>query len=251
MYNLTYQQEVLNIDETGHKEKGARFWTWVFRASKFAVFRISAHRSSAVLRLVLGKGFAGLIGCDYFSAYHKYLKDCGAQAQFCLAHFIREARFLSGSAKEPVREYGLGLLARLRLLFRLHHRATDDPALRKKLGSCGEKLRAEAMNAPDEKEAKNLAKQFSLNGDSSSLHQQSGIGADQQPGRTEPPLRGARPGCHPRDTFGVGTQFVRAPLDRQGHLLHAKTIPLPISAPGYQRFLFQYEGPLFAQPLKL
>jgi hypothetical protein len=107
-----------------------------------------------------------LIGCDYFSAYHKYLKDCGAQAQFCLAHFIREARFLSSSAKEPVKEYGLRLLARLRLLFRLHHRAADDPALRKKLGSCGEKLRAEAMNAPDEKEAKNLAKRFSLNGDS-------------------------------------------------------------------------------------
>jgi len=72
-------EPVLNIDETGHKENGGRFWTWVFRAQLFAVFRISAHRSSEVLQSVLGLNFSGLIGCDYFSAYHKYLSGCGAK----------------------------------------------------------------------------------------------------------------------------------------------------------------------------
>jgi transposase len=160
------QEPVLNIDETGHKENGGRFWTWVFRASLFAVFRISAHRSSEVLKSVLGLNFSGLIGCDYFSAYHKYLKACDAEAQFCLAHFIRDVRFLSDSPKAPVKEYGLRLLARLRRLFRLHHRAKEEPALREKLRSCAERLRAEALNAPKFKEAENLAKRFSLNGDS-------------------------------------------------------------------------------------
>ena len=160
------QEPVLNIDETGHKENGGRFWTWVFRASLFAVFRISAHRSSEVLKSVLGLNFAGLIGCDYFSAYNKYLKGSEAEAQFCLAHFIRDARFLSTQTNQPVKEYGLRLLARLRRLFRLHHRAKDDPSVRKKLSRCGERLRAEAINAPKFKEAENLAKRFRLNGDS-------------------------------------------------------------------------------------
>ena len=160
------EESVLNIDETGHKENGGRLWTWVFRASLYTVFRISAHRSSEVLKSVLGLKFAGLIGCDYFSAYHKYFKDGDAAAQFCLAHFIRDARFLSTSAKAPVKEYGLCLLARLRRLFRLHHRAKEDPAVREKLKRCGERLRAEAMNAPEFKEAKNLARRFALNGDS-------------------------------------------------------------------------------------
>jgi transposase len=160
------EEPVLNIDETGHKENGSRFWTWVFRAPRFAVFKISSHRSSEVLESVLGGDYAGLIGCDYFSAYHKYFKSCEAKAQFCLAHFIRDARFLTTSAKAPVKEYGVRLLARLRRLFRLHHRSKNDPDIREKLKRCGERLRVEVINAPESKEAKNLAKRFSLNGDS-------------------------------------------------------------------------------------
>lgn len=86
-------EPALNIDETGHKENGRRMWTWVFRARLFAVFYIAGQRSSEVLKSVWGLDFKGLLGCDYFSAYHKYLKDCPAQAQFCLAHFIRDLRF--------------------------------------------------------------------------------------------------------------------------------------------------------------
>lgn len=44
------QQAVLNIDETGHKENGKRWWTWAFRAISFAVFKIAAGRSSEVLK---------------------------------------------------------------------------------------------------------------------------------------------------------------------------------------------------------
>ena len=44
---------------------------------------------------VLGEEFNGVLGCDYFSAYRKYAKDCGVQVQFCLAHLIRDVKYLA------------------------------------------------------------------------------------------------------------------------------------------------------------
>lgn len=57
-------EAVLNIDETGHREKGKRFWTWVFRARDTVVFHIDRKRSSQVLAAMLGPTYAGIIGCD-------------------------------------------------------------------------------------------------------------------------------------------------------------------------------------------
>ena len=159
-------EPVLNIDETGHKENGRRMWTWVFRAPLFAVFYIAGQRSSEVLKSVLGLDFKGLLGCDYFSAYHKYLKDCPAQAQFCLAHFIRDVRFLAGQTDGELKSYALRILARLRRLFRLYHRTQQDPSLRDKLRRCGQRLRREAMAAPELAAAQNIARRFRQNGDS-------------------------------------------------------------------------------------
>jgi len=84
----------LNVDETGHKDNRLRFWTWVFRAELSVLFRIDKSRGSQVLIDVLGKEFDGVLGCDYFSAYRKYMKDCDVTVQFCLAHLIRDIRYL-------------------------------------------------------------------------------------------------------------------------------------------------------------
>src|SRR5450432_3022471 len=78
----------LNVDETGHPDQGKRMWTWCFRASLFTLYRIDPSRGSDVLIEVLGREFNGLLGCDYFSAYRKYMKDFGVQVQFCLAHLL-------------------------------------------------------------------------------------------------------------------------------------------------------------------
>ena len=89
------EQEALNVDETGHKDNGQRLWTWCFRASLFTVFKISPSRGSDVLLETLGKEFDGLLGCDYFSAYRKYMRlNDNVTVQFCLAHFIRDVKFL-------------------------------------------------------------------------------------------------------------------------------------------------------------
>ena len=39
-------EAVLNIDETGHKENGQKFWTWCFRAQMYTLFRIDKSRGS-------------------------------------------------------------------------------------------------------------------------------------------------------------------------------------------------------------
>ena len=73
LLNLLASEERLNVDETGHKDNGRRWWTWCFRALTYTVFKIAPSRGSDVLMEVLGREFNGLLGCDYFSAYRKYM----------------------------------------------------------------------------------------------------------------------------------------------------------------------------------
>jgi transposase len=87
-------QAVLNVDETGHKDNGKLMWTWCFRASLYTLFKIDAQRSADVLLDVLGKEFDGVLGCDCFSAYRRYMRECNVVVQFCLAHLIGDVKFL-------------------------------------------------------------------------------------------------------------------------------------------------------------
>ena len=116
------RQDHLGIDESGHKDAGQRHWTWCFRAPCFTVFHIDASRGSEVLRSVLGEIFGGVIGCDYFSAYHKYTADSGATVQFCMAHLIRAIRFLTEQTNTNMARWGEKLLGWLQKLFHTLHR---------------------------------------------------------------------------------------------------------------------------------
>jgi transposase len=114
-------EATLNVDETGHKDNGARFWTWVFKAELYVLFRIDKSRGSRVLIEVLGKEFEGTLGCDYFSAYRKYMKDFHVAVQFCIAHLIRDIKFLTTLPDEPTRAYGQKLLHAVKGLFKVIH----------------------------------------------------------------------------------------------------------------------------------
>ena len=154
----------LNVDETGHPDSGERLWTWCFRASLFTVFHIDASRGSKVLLDVLGQEFDGLIGCDYFSAYRKYMKHSHVLVQFCLAHLIRDVKFLVAHPDAANRRYGTLLLKHLRELFRIiHDRAyyTSEQGFRLVLAGQRDRLVAAALqNLPATREARNLAKRF-------------------------------------------------------------------------------------------
>jgi len=63
-----------------------------------------------VLLEVLGEEFDGVLGCDSFSAYRKYMGECGVLVQFCLAHLIRDLKFLAKHPKPENQAYGLRVL---------------------------------------------------------------------------------------------------------------------------------------------
>ena len=114
-------ETTVNVDETGHKENGDKFWTWVFKAELYVLFRIDKSRGSKVLLDVLGKEFNGVLGCDYFSAYRKYMKDFNISIQFCIAHLIRDIRFLTTLPDTETKAYGERLLNEIRNLFKTIH----------------------------------------------------------------------------------------------------------------------------------
>ncbi len=75
-----------------------------------------------VLMNTLGEEFDGILGCDYFSAYRRYMKKCDIRVQFCLAHLIRDVKFLDDAAgPAPNRSYGEALRAALKKLFEVFH----------------------------------------------------------------------------------------------------------------------------------
>ena len=114
-------EQALNVDETGHKDNGETFWTWVFRAELYVLFRIDKSRGSQVLLDVLGEEFNGVLGCDYFSAYHKYMSDFSITVQFCIAHLIREIKYLAGLKDADTCAYGKKLLAAVKAMFKIIH----------------------------------------------------------------------------------------------------------------------------------
>ncbi len=47
-----------------------------------------------------------MLGCDYFSAYRKYMRKCDVLVQFCMAHLIRDVKFLLTLPGREVQAYG-------------------------------------------------------------------------------------------------------------------------------------------------
>jgi transposase len=117
------QEPYVGADESGHKDWGEKLWTWCFRAARFTVFHIDPSRGSDVLKAILTETFGGVVGSDYFSAYHKYLADCGVLVQFCWAHLIRDIRFLAEHPDKSLARWGEKLLLWIRKLFDTWHRA--------------------------------------------------------------------------------------------------------------------------------
>ena len=157
----------LNVDETGHKDNGRRYWTWCFRAEMYTLFKIDPSRGSDVLLDVLGQEFNGVLGCDYFSAYRKYMKDFGVHVQFCLAHLIRDVKFLTTLSDRVTKNYGERVLDGLRRLFRVIHRRDEMTEARfdKAIEKARVDLVATAKRAPPRSEARNLAERFRKHGD--------------------------------------------------------------------------------------
>ena len=158
-------QTVMNIDETGHPENGKDLWTWGFHVpgpGGFTWFHIDPSRSTQVLYEFLGEAFSGIIGCDYYSVYRKFLNETNAVMQFCWAHLIRDVKFLTTLSDPVTRRYGQKLLAKIKCLFRVWHRRQGMPAEKWQRAArrAAEAVLHRAKRAPQRIEAQNIAQRF-------------------------------------------------------------------------------------------
>ncbi len=161
-------ERVLNINETGHRDSGKRMWTWCFRANGFILFHIDVSRGSKVLLEVLGEEFNGVIGCDYFSAYHKYRRLTDCTVQFCFAHLIRDVRYLQEHSKGYTKGWANRLLSAIRDMFGVIHRREElGEQFDGELEGAALMVVTQAVNGvPDEAKARNLAARFADYGES-------------------------------------------------------------------------------------
>jgi transposase len=161
------QEENLNVDETGHKDNGDNYWTWCFRAEAFVFFSIAGSRGSDVLYDLLGREFEGVLGCDYYGAYRKYMKEAHILVQFCLAHLIRDIKYLTTLRAPATVAYGHRLLKAMGRLFRVFHSCEADPpeVFRHKLERMRDRILVMALaRVPGTKEAQNMAARFRKHG---------------------------------------------------------------------------------------
>ena len=82
---------VVHADETGWREDGANDYVWTFSTPTDRYF-LRRGRGKSVVDEVLGDGFAGVLVCDFYAAYHHY----DGPKQRCWAHLLRDIHDLQG-----------------------------------------------------------------------------------------------------------------------------------------------------------
>jgi transposase len=170
LQNVLPQQAYMGIDETGHRERGHGLWSWCFHVpgeDRFTWFHIDPSRGSKVLKRCLGEAFGGIIGCDYFSAYRKFLRETDVWLQLCWAHLIRDVKYLTTLSDRVTCNYGHRLLGKIKALFRTWHRRGQTPPARwqRAIAKVRAEVLAVAKRAPMRTEAQNIAKRFRDHGD--------------------------------------------------------------------------------------
>jgi transposase len=160
------QQNTLNIDETSHPENGKLLWNWVFRAPDFTCFSIEDSRSAQVLRDLLGTECEATQGSDYYSSYRAFMNQAPVTVQFCLAHLIREARFIAQSSTQTIANYGQRVLDGLKALFKLIHQREKIPpdTFRRRLERQRDKFLRQVRRTKAGGQATVLAKRFRTHG---------------------------------------------------------------------------------------
>lgn len=112
------QSKSVNCDETTWRDFGDIWWSWLFATDKIAYFKLASTRAASVVDSVLGADFAGAITSDFYSSYIKFKFP---NQQFCLAHLIRDIRFLESLPDSETVAFAKKLLSYFRKIFELWH----------------------------------------------------------------------------------------------------------------------------------
>jgi transposase len=115
---------VVNADETSWPEQPRKSWLWVGVTAFLAVFLVRPRRDLASAQALLGANFAGVLGCDRYSAYRRVQRR-----QLCWAHLDRDWQALIDRGGTS-RRLGRQLAQRTDELFHLWHRVRDGTLLR-------------------------------------------------------------------------------------------------------------------------
>jgi hypothetical protein len=70
--------------------EGKNGWMWIFQNENASYYKIDEHRSSKVVKEVLGEKYDGTIISDFFSAYGLIESK---KKQKCLAHLLRDLNY--------------------------------------------------------------------------------------------------------------------------------------------------------------
>ena len=155
-------ESYLGIDETGHKDNGDKYWTWCFQSPDYSLFHIDKSRGSKVLFDLLGKEYEGIIGCDFWGAYRKFSRLGNSTVQYCMAHLIREVRFLAEHTNSKLSDWGQKLLEWLKKLFDTLHRSEQltKAGFARSMEQIKRGFLSKMRKPPDHKLAKKLARRF-------------------------------------------------------------------------------------------
>ena len=130
-----------------------------------------------------------MIGYDYFSAYRRYMRVCGIEIQFYLAHRIGDLKILTTLTKA----YGERLRRALKQLFEVTHRREKLSAVSfdRELASAPDRVLAAGRNdVPSIAQAQLMAKGIRTHCQGFSHSYHAGNGNDEQPRGANDPLCG-------------------------------------------------------------
>jgi transposase len=115
----------VNMDETGWKRPGKKAWLWVAVSGLFTLFHVARNRGGAVVRHLLGPGYAHVLTVDRWSAYNGV-----ARRQLCWAHLRRDFQALIDRGGKG-KGVGEELLSLSDMIFTCWHRVRDGTLTRK------------------------------------------------------------------------------------------------------------------------
>jgi transposase len=131
------------------------------------LYHRDAYRSGAVLMQILGKDFDGVLGCDCFTAYQRYMREGNIVVQFCLAHLLRDVKSLTTLPGAPGKAYGERLRTWMRELFEIIHAREDlsEKGYRQRLqAKRAEIVAAGTKKVPDSQHCQAMAKRLQKHG---------------------------------------------------------------------------------------
>jgi transposase len=110
-----------NVDETGWKQAGERRWLWVAVSALCTRFVVAKNRSAAVLVMLLGETFSGVVSSDRYKAYLSIPLE---RRQVCWAHLKRNLTAFAERGGE-VGDWGKEAVAVVEQVFTAWYRYQD------------------------------------------------------------------------------------------------------------------------------